>query len=262
MIPIAHIQHWRSRVPWTLDAQVEQDLALSRAMVQIFSDPTVSSALVLRGGTSFNKLYVPGGSRYSEDIDLVQTTAAPIGPTLTALRALLNPWLGEPTYDASQGNATLRYRFTAEGTGSPLGLKVEINTREHFTVFGHASLDYAMESPWFIGTAAIRTYGLEELLGTKVRALYQRRKGRDLFDLWRGMAMPGVSPSRITQAFQAYMDHGGLRITAKDFETNLTHKMKDKRFLTDTRPLLSADTEYDPEQAARLVCEMLIPLLR
>ncbi|MGH2469017.1 MAG: nucleotidyl transferase AbiEii/AbiGii toxin family protein [Chloroflexota bacterium] len=43
-----------------------------------------------------------------------------------------------------------------------------------------------MKSPWFTGSADVPTFALEELLGTKLRALYQRRKGRDLFDLVLG----------------------------------------------------------------------------
>ena len=39
-----------------------------------------------------------------------------------------------------------------------------------------------MENSWFSGRCELTTYALEELLGTKLRALYQRAKGRDLFD--------------------------------------------------------------------------------
>ena len=42
-----------------------------------------------------------------------------------------------------------------------------------------------MASRWFTGAAKVLTYDLDELLGTKLRALYQRKKGRDLFDLNR-----------------------------------------------------------------------------
>jgi hypothetical protein len=45
--------------------------------------------------------------RYSEDIDLMQVEPAPIGPTLDALRSVLDPWLGEPTRKRSTGTVTL-----------------------------------------------------------------------------------------------------------------------------------------------------------
>ncbi|MGH7441791.1 MAG: nucleotidyl transferase AbiEii/AbiGii toxin family protein [bacterium] len=77
MIAQAAIRQWRSRAPWVSDLQVEQDLVLSRAMVEIFSHPELAAGMALRGGTSFNKLYLNDGARYSEDIDLVQVKTAP-----------------------------------------------------------------------------------------------------------------------------------------------------------------------------------------
>lgn len=262
MIAQSVIQQWRSRAPWVSDLQVEQDLVLSRAMVEIFSHPKLAAGLALRGGTSFNKLYMNDGARYSEDIDLVQTKAEPIGGTLTAIRELLGPWLGEAGYSSSKGNATLRFGFAAEADGAPMGLKVEINTREHFAVFGYAHHPYAMETPWFEGNAKVQTYVLDELLGTKMRALYQRKKGRDLFDLWHGMAVKGVSPSKMVQAFQAYMKHGGTPVAAEDYVTNLAEKLKDKAFMTDIRPLLAPGQDYDPYVAGNLILKKLIPLMK
>ena len=76
MIPRAHITHWRQIAPWPSDAQVEQDLVLSRAIVELFSDPHIASALAFRGGTALHKLVFETPGRYSEDIDLVQRDAA------------------------------------------------------------------------------------------------------------------------------------------------------------------------------------------
>ena len=71
MIPRAYITAWRRIAPWSTDAQVEQDLVLSRALVEIFSDSRLSRALAMRGGTAIHKLYLSPPSHYSEDIDLV-----------------------------------------------------------------------------------------------------------------------------------------------------------------------------------------------
>ena len=70
MIPQAAIIHWRNFVPWPQEALVEQDLILSRALVEIFQDPLLSRGLMLRGGTALHKLFVQPSRRYSDDIDL------------------------------------------------------------------------------------------------------------------------------------------------------------------------------------------------
>ena len=79
MIPHDYITEWRAQAPWVQDFQVEQDLIISRALVEVFSHPALKDALAFRGGTALYKLYLKPAGRYSEDIDLVQTEASPAG---------------------------------------------------------------------------------------------------------------------------------------------------------------------------------------
>jgi len=61
---------------------------------------------------------------------------------------------------------------------------IDNNCFEHFNVLGLTKVPFRVENSWFTGEAELTTYHFEELLGTKLRALYQRKKGRDLFDLY------------------------------------------------------------------------------
>ncbi len=134
MIPRDYITEWRARAPWVEDFQVEQDLVISRALAEIFSHPHLRESLAFRGGTALYKLHIDPPARYSEDIDLVQIRSEPIGPTLDALRAVLDPWLGKPRWKQNEGWVTLSYRFESEDVPHQrLRLKIEINSREHFT---------------------------------------------------------------------------------------------------------------------------------
>ena len=96
MIPRDYITEWRAAAPWVQDFQVEQDLVISRALVEIFSHSRLRGDLAFRGATALYKLHLTPAARYSEDIDLVQTRAGPAGPMMDALRAVLDPWLGQP----------------------------------------------------------------------------------------------------------------------------------------------------------------------
>jgi hypothetical protein len=128
MIPRDYITEWRKEAPWIDDAQVEQDLVISRALLSIFSHPTLKEALAFRGGTALYKLHLKPAARYSEDIDLVQVNVQALGPTMDALREVLNPWLGEPRWKQTEGRVTFTYRFNSEAMPSiPLKLKVEIS---------------------------------------------------------------------------------------------------------------------------------------
>lgn len=235
---------------------------ISRALVELFASEPVVRAVAFRGGTALHKLFLAQPGRYSEDIDLVQTEPGAIGGALDAIRACLDPWLGEPKRDQSRGTATLLYRF--ETTSLPVQrvrLKVEINTREHFTALGYARKDFAVENPWFTGSAQIVTYAIEELLGTKLRALYQRRKGRDLFDLWLALTSCAVDEDKIVGCFAQYLERDGTRIPRADFEANLDAKLRSPAFVEDTAPLLPTGIRYDAAEAAALVSGRLLARL-
>ncbi len=262
MIPRANITAWRYNAPWPSNEQVEQDLALSRALVVMFSSPFVAERVVFRGGTALHKLFFGTAGRYSEDIDLVQRDAGSIGKLIDAIRETLDPWLGNPKWKQGKGRFTLYYHFeTSFAPVSTRRLKIEINTREHFSVLGTTTRPFTVENPWFSGTAALTVYQFEELLGTKLRALYQRKKGRDLYDLWLALAFGKANADRIVECFQRYMEHEGATVSRAEFEANLSAKLTSEAFLGDIGPLIPAEAAYDPVTAARIVGEELITKL-
>lgn len=114
MIPRDYITEWRSEAPWVEDYQVEQDLVISKALIDIFSHPLLGRTLAFRGGTALYKLFISPPARYSEDIDLVLIETAAAGPIMDALHEVLDPWLGRPRYKQTEGRVTFDYRFTSE----------------------------------------------------------------------------------------------------------------------------------------------------
>lgn len=263
MIPTANILDWRSKAPWISDGQVEQDLILSRVIVEIFSDPLLSSMLAFRGGTALQKIFFKSPMRYSEDIDLVQISTGKIKPILQALHNILDPWLGDPKTEINFGRAKMYYRFETEIPPTRfMRVKIEINTREHFAIFGFQNELFKMENDWFSGSADVTTYCLEELLGTKLRALFQRKKGRDLFDLASAIKLLSVDFAKVITCFQEYMQASNLNVSRAEFEANLSKKMKDSVFLTDILPLLSIDSKTSILQDAKQVHSLFISKLK
>lgn len=262
MIPRDYVTAWRAKAPWAQDFQVEQDLVISRALVEIFSHPLLAGGVAFRGGTALYKLHLRPAARYSEDIDLVQVNAEPAGPMMGALREVLDPWLGAPQWKQTEGRFTFRYRFNSEDVPPiPLRLKVEVNSREHFSVYGFTKIPFAVDSRWFVASTAIATYDVDELLGTKLRALYQRKKGRDLFDLATALRDGAVNPARVVAAFSEYMARSGHHVTRSRFQQNMEAKLRDEQFAADIGPLLAPGHDWDIVRAARVVSSRLIALL-
>lgn len=136
MIPQAYLQAWSAEAPWPDLRQVEQDLIICRALCDVFNAPALRGKVAFRGGTAINKLLFRQPLRYSEDIDLVQTHAEPIGSTIDAIRDALS-WLGKCKREQAGHSMHLVFRFSPEAdANSTLKLKVEINTREHESLFG------------------------------------------------------------------------------------------------------------------------------
>ena len=231
-------------MPWTSQRQVEQDLIISRAIVAIFSDPFLRDELRFRGGTALNKLHFPKPLRYSEDIDLVRTTAGPIRPLLEHLQDVLDPWLGKPRFDQSPVAPKLKYAVEAEDKASPgsIKLKIEINTREREAYDPLIEIPFGVKNPWFTGTAAIPTFSREEMLATKLRALLQRNKGRDLFDLDYALGVfEGLNSARIVECFLLYLEKGEVAISRAEAQQRMFQKLVNPGFFTDMSPLLPTD---------------------
>ncbi len=262
MIPRDYVTAWRANAPWVDDAQVEQDLVISRALVEIFSHPLLARSLAFRGGTALYKLYLTPAARYSEDIDLVQVEAGPAGPVMDAIQETLNPWLAKPGWKQTRGRVTFRYGFESGGNPSmKMRLKLEINTREHRAVLGYRTRSFGVRSRWFEQAASIRTFELDELLATKLRALYQRKKGRDLFDLKAGLEDRRSDAQRIVQTFQSYMEVESRPISRAMFEQNLDRKLRDPGFRSDMNALLAPERAWDATVAAGVVTEKLLSRL-
>jgi predicted nucleotidyltransferase component of viral defense system len=246
MIPENYLREWKEHAPWKTDGMVEQDLLICRCLVMLFSDPVLSRHLAFRGGTALHKIHLAPAWRYSEDIDLVQIEGGPIGHIFDALNASLGELLGKPQRKQGPGVVTLTYRTAGTGPASPpLRLKIEINSREHFYVLEPESRPFSMSTRWFTGACNISSYQLEELLGTKLRALYQRRKGRDLFDLWLGLTVGQAKPALIAQCFRRYMEASGLRVSCREFRLNMEQKLTHPDFIHDTDDLLRPGVIFD-----------------
>ena len=250
MIPVAHLTDWAHHAPWPDLRQVEQDLIISRALCDLFSDTALSSRLAFRGGTAINKLIFHKPFRYSEDIDLVQIDPGPIGPTVDAVRKAL-AWLGPCKREQAGHSMHLIFRFVPEvAPDTQLKLKVEINTREHKSLLGLKSYPFAVSSPWFSGKTDIVSYEPEELFGTKLRALLQRRKNRDLFDLNEGLLQGRLNVDQVIACFDYYLGIEGIRISRAESEQRMLQKLE--RSLTeDVIPLLPGRVTFSDDEAIK-----------
>lgn len=251
MIAKPHIAKWQEFAPWTEFAQVEQDLIISRTLVELFSDDFLKEHLAFRGGTALHKLYLNPAARYSEDIDLVQIKPGPIKSIIERIAKVLEFFQEQRTTENKGHGIKAIYWFTSEYEEIKMRLKLEINCKEHFNVLGWSDFPFQVDNSWFVGKCYIRTYNINELLATKLRALYQRSKGRDLFDLYYSSKAMDVDEAVILQCYFQFMGLGSkLKIPGKKlFLKNVEAKINDPNFIGDMEGILRTNIKYDPSEA-------------
>jgi predicted nucleotidyltransferase component of viral defense system len=246
-------------------------------MAALFSDAFLRTQIAMRGGTLLHKIHLGPAARYSEDIDLVAYGSRPEEHIRRALRRVLSEALGTPRTsawetlglairNAVKPSRVLRMTYAVPSVSEPgttLGIVVEANVTERTP--HRPIVEIPFEFP-FRGEpvrAMINAYDIHEMLGTKMRALFQRRRGRDLFDLYSALttAAPPVIPSEIVESFQHYLRLEGVRAGRAEFVLILEQHLADRGFCSDTDRLLRAGTGYDPRNAGNLVKERLLRLL-
>ncbi|UXH78713.1 nucleotidyl transferase AbiEii/AbiGii toxin family protein [Roseateles amylovorans] len=283
MIAARELAAWRKHAPWSNDLMVEQDYLLSRAVAAIFEDPFLRTQVAMRGGTVLHKGHLSPASRYSEDIDLVKVGDRPPKHIEKALHRVLLPLLGQPresvltTIQLAVRNLVakstiIRTEFTYDPSSNDAAhahLKIEVNTNEQRPLY--ALVPVEIEVPDGADGARpmqVVSYALDEMLGTKLRALLQREQGRDLYDLWwaweqsaSGASKYGVDPARVGAAFRFYMAQEGSDFSAADVQSEMNRRMSSRKFLSDMDGFLPFGRTYDPRQACATFFDVFLPHL-
>lgn len=257
MIKQEHIENQRTNIPWKKDSQIEQDMVISRAIVDMYNNPIIRENLIFRGGTALNKLFLKPPARYSEDIDFVLIEEKPIGFLMDAIKETLQ-WIGKPRTTRDKWGFKVIYPFENIDNGKSK-LKIETNCTENFKYNPLRTVSFSIESGWFSGGTSVITYDLEELMATKLRAVYQRRKGRDLFDVWHIFSKGLVDIENVIRIFHAYNKYNDAKITQKMFLQNLEQKYENRDFRQDIRILLPIGTDYNFDNAFDFVMKKVLP---
>ena len=279
MIPITRqdILAHQAVVPWVEQYQVEQDLLLCRAMVALFDDKFLNSQIAMRGGTLLHKVHLAPPARYSEDIDLVVVGTRPPDHIRRAIRRVLADVLGMPKASV-WGTLALAIRNTVKPSrvlrmtystrsiierNRMLDIVVEANVTERKPHRAVVEMPFSFPFREKPVQTHVKGFDIPEMLGTKMRAMFQRKRGRDLFDLyWALTKSPTpVDPAAIIASFEHYLKQEGTKAGRAKFIGILDGHLKDRGFCSDMLPLLRTDITYDPQAAGKYLKTHLLNLL-
>jgi predicted nucleotidyltransferase component of viral defense system len=180
---------------------VEKDYILGWVLAGIARDDELSRAWLFKGGTCLKKCFFET-YRFSEDLDFTVMEPAQLDRDFLLSRfKALAAWLYDTTgielpaellrfdvYDLKTGGRAGEGRIAYRGPIAPRGgdlprIKLDLTADEHVvlpSVIRPVAHPYSDAPP---DGMAVRCYAFEELFGEKVRALAQRARPRDLYDV-------------------------------------------------------------------------------
>jgi predicted nucleotidyltransferase component of viral defense system len=187
---------------WGLSPDVvEKDYVLGWLLAAIGADPLLGRTFVFKGGTCLKKCYFET-YRFSEDLDFTLVEGAPSDPEslATAFRRVaerlqsvagleLPPELFRfEVYQNPRGRPSIEGRVSYRGplprSGSIPRIKLDLTADE---VLVRPSVLRPVWHPYpdasAMGRATVRSYSYDELFGEKLRALVERTRPRDLYDV-------------------------------------------------------------------------------
>jgi predicted nucleotidyltransferase component of viral defense system len=196
---------------------IEKDYALGWILAGVVRS-SAGSRLVFKGGSALSKIYFPGSWRLSEDLDFTLRRA----PDLDEVASVLVSELPSLVREAS-GGLSLAVRDSPHLAGNEY-LQVKVRFEGPIGA-GTVKLEASREDP--IGPVSVRSlagayrdypalrvsvYTIENIVAEKLRAMAERRRVRDYYDLWKLARVSKVDWSAVRGLFPRKCAFKGIAV--------------------------------------------------
>ena len=180
---------------------VEKDYALGWLLAGIFTNKRIADSWVFKGGTCLKKCFFET-YRFSEDLDFTLEDESHLDETfLKEVFAEIGEWVYEQSglelpadrqdfdiYDNPRGNKNCAGKISYRGPVSPTTggwprIKLDLTADERIVLPPVRTLIFHPYSDAPDSGIEVQTYAYEEAFGEKVRALAERTRPRDLYDV-------------------------------------------------------------------------------
>ena len=258
MISGEELSHWRSVVPWSGVDQVAQDLVLARLVAEVANDPLLSQAVTLKGGTCLHKIWLDVPWRYSEDLDYQLTGPIDLRE-LFAVYRVIGERVGFSGAARKINSQFVHVLMTgSDHAGYPLRVKMDIQRAPRQLPGGTERPDFHVDSPWFQGGGPVPAFPPEEIIASKVIAVYQRKRPRDLFDMWAAIRSGLIETTDVATAYGTYRPLDPEHWTARQAARSLIERVTDHEYIADLTELARyAPVEYDLADNISVAVELI-----
>lgn len=251
------IRKWAAEIGVADLAMAEIDLRLTDMLRKIYSDAFLSSRLYLKGGTAINKLYLQKIARLSVDLDFnsigtKEQVLAERGDVRNRIISMLNDQ--DHGYFIKKKNAyeltTIKAGYTPLFGKTRQYMKVEISNIERFPVL--CPVVREVKIPVSKDVIKINTYAVEEIMATKLRALYERLKGRDVYDLYF-LSSFDFDKTIVRKLLLYYFYRSKKIFNPNLFFKSIKGKFMSKKYVDDVSGFVKVDTQFSMEKGVRKI---------
>jgi len=232
----------------------ELDYRLVRILEALYRDDFLAKRLYIKCGTAINKLYLGETSRLSIDLDF--NHVGPKGEVLKErhdvrerivelLKKQDSSYVTHSKHRYEQTTIKAKYKAVA---GPIRNFKIEISHIERFPIV--SPVQRQVRTP--DGLADVTTYALEELTATKLRALLERFKGRDVYDLYF-ISQLKTNPAVTRKMFLYYFYRSSKVFNPKIHYRNLTKRYTGGKYADDVSAFVKPTVQFHLETAAQEV---------
>jgi len=173
-------------------AFMEKDYALTWVLKAIYTNQLLSEAMVFKGGTCISKIYAEN-YRLSEDLDFsiyknkqlsLETLISELKKSFEQIKKEGSPELSVKNYEqqSNQGYMSVKIRYIGP-LAHPGEIKLDVSLKEH-VIYASEHLSLKDQTYKEISNFKIHCYSIYEVVAEKTRAILQRGKTRDYYDVW------------------------------------------------------------------------------
>jgi len=195
---------------------IEKDYVLGWILVGVLRS-SIGSKLVFKGGTALSKVYFPRSWRLSEDLDftlrrvgdLVEMASCIVSelPSLVRKVSGLSITFRDDPHVAGNEYLQLKVRFGGLiGAGT---VKLEA-TREN--PIGPVSIRMLARSYRDYPAQKMSVYTIENIVAEKLRAMVERKRVKDYYDVWKLAAVRKVNWAVVRELFAKKCAYKGIEV--------------------------------------------------
>ena len=257
------IEEWAAKKHFQEEAHAEIDLRLEFLLNATYQKEWLRKHLIFKGGTALHKIHLKENLRFSEDIDLEHRQNQKMFETINQILHLFEELDMEGKGINQKNNYKILSFYNSEITNQRERVKMEIGYKEDFSILGYTEKILDINNVCFASKVLVNTYDINEILSQKTRALYQRFKGRDLYDLFVSRLHPDFDIEKIAKCFIRHMTNkktgNNMMPVEKEFILNIEKKEDNPDFINDIYRCLKTNVEYNQSEAFEWAKKDFVP---